>query len=328
MRTGRISETVLKRSVLKGIKYKSRRLMQRPAAGESCARIAAENGKHMIFTTVSVSGASDMIGEKAFCRMVNDISAAGGRPAGMLITLYLPAEAEERELKCIMKQLTVLADTYEVDILGGHTEVMEVLEDPVLSLTGTAFADAGVKAGSGNFKPGMDIVMTKWAGASGAAELVKRERGRSEVLSRLSDEFLDQAAQYFQTINSIADAALAVQWGAAAIHSVGAKGVFGALWEIGEASGTGIRVQLKKIPIRQETVEVCECFDRNPYLIDSEGVLLIGTSEGEHLVERFAQDGIPAVVIGSVTDGRDRVIISGEEKRFLVPPSSEPADRM
>lgn len=321
MRTGRIPETVLKRSVLKNITGKSRRLVDGPAAGRSCGRMTVEDGKHMIFTTVSVGAPPDIAGRKAFYRLANDISAAGGRLAGMLITLYLPVAGSEQELKQIMRQLAGLAEAHGADILGGHTEVMETLSEPLLSLTGTGVADAGVNVGSANFMPGMDIVMTKWAGAPGAAEMVKRERGKNGVLSRLPDEFLDRAERYADAVSSTEDAGLAVQWGGTALYSVGAKGVFGALWEVGEASGTGIRVYLKKIPVRQETVEVCECFDCNPYLTASDGVLLAGTPDGERMVELFIREGIPAAVIGTVTDDRNRVIINGEEKRFLVPPS-------
>ena len=42
------------------------------------------------------------------------------------------------------------------------------------------------------------------------------------------------------------------------MHDITEGGIFGALWEIGEASGTGITADLRKIPIKQETVEICE----------------------------------------------------------------------
>ena len=85
----------------------------------------------------------------------------------------------------------------------------------------------------------------------------------------------------------------------------------------------GIQVELKKIPVRQETIEVCEFIDCNPYLIASDGVLLAGTHEGARLVEAYRLAGIPAAVIGTVTGGNDRVVINGAEKRFLVPPGTD-----
>lgn len=54
------------------------------------------------------------------------------------------------------------------------------------------------------------------------------------------------------------EAATAVKSGVGAMHDVTEGGIFGALWEMAEASGVGLEIDLKKIPLRQETVEVCE----------------------------------------------------------------------
>lgn len=320
MQIGKVSETVLKRSVLKHITYKSRNLVQGPAAGESFCRLAAGGKKHLITAAVSVKGNAELTGKRAFYRLANVMAAAGGRLSGMLITLYLPSDGGEDVLKAFMDDLAQMSAAYQVDILGGHTEVLEALSEAILSLTGTGFADEKTNVRSGNLKPGFDLVMTKWAGQSGAAQLVRSEE-RSGLRLRFADDFLDRASNGVQAMSSIEDAEFAIAQGTDALCSVGAKGVFGALWEMGEASGTGVRVDLKKIPIRQETIEICEYFDRNPYLIASDGVLLAGTSDGARLVEGFKDRGIPAAVIGTVTDGRDRVIINGEETRFLVPPA-------
>lgn len=59
------------------------------------------------------------------------------------------------------------------------------------------------------------------------------------------------------------------------MHDVTEGGIFGALWEMAEASGVGLDIDLKKIPIRQETIEICEVYDINPYLLISSGAMLI-----------------------------------------------------
>lgn len=114
-----------------------------------------------------------------------------------------------------------------------------------------------------------------------------------------------------------------MQHGVHAMHDVTEGGIFGALWEMGAASGVGIVADLDKIPIRQETIELCEVFDINPYLLISSGCMLIGCENGNLLVERLQDAGIPAAVIGRATEGNDRVIRSGEETRFLEPAGSD-----
>lgn len=67
-------------------------------------------------------------------------------------------------------------------------------------------------------------------------------------------------------------------------------------------------------------MEICEFFDLNPYMISSEGVLLVGTTEGEKLVAEYEKAGIMAAVVGTVSEGNDRIVRNGDETRFLVPP--------
>ena len=84
-----------------------------------------------------------------------------------------------------------------------------------------------------------------------------------------------------------------------------------------QAAGVGLEIELKKIPIRQETVEICEFFDINPYKLISGGCMLIAAKNGEQLQGMLEKQGIPASLIGSTTSGNDRVLLNGEERRFL-----------
>lgn len=68
------------------------------------------------------------------------------------------------------------------------------------------------------------------------------------------------------------------------MHDLSQGGIFTALWEMAERAGVGLEVDLKRIPVKQETIELCEYFDINPYNLYSAGALLIGT-------DRPANDG-------------------------------------
>mgnify|MGYP002229688185 FL=1 len=86
------------------------------------------------------------------------------------------------------------------------------------------------------------------------------------------------------------------------MHDITEGGIFGALWELAQGADVGLDVDLKKIPIRQETVEVCEQFGLNPYLLMSSGAMLIGTKQGEILVRKLGEAGIPGTVIGQAVE--------------------------
>ena len=84
-----------------------------------------------------------------------------------------------------------------------------------------------------------------------------------------------------------------------------------------EASGIGLDIDLKKLPIRQDTIEISEFFDINPYKLLSGGSLIIIAADGARVVRELEKTGQNAVIVGATTDSNDRVLISGEERRFL-----------
>ena len=78
-------------------------------------------------------------------------------------------------------------------------------------------------------------------------------------------------------------------------------------------------VHTHKIPIRQETIEVCEIVDVNPYQMLSAGSILAVTSQPQELLAAYQKAGIPAAEIGILTKGHDRVLPNGEDTRYLEP---------
>lgn len=124
-------------------------------------------------------------------------------------------------------------------------------------------------------------------------------------------------------LSVLSEAKVAVSTGVAAMHDITEGGIFGALWELAEASDVGLEIELKKIPLKQETVEICEFFGINPYELISSGSMLMASDDGNRLVLELKKAGIEATVIGKATEGNDRVLINGEERRFLEPPKTD-----
>lgn len=115
--------------------------------------------------------------------------------------------------------------------------------------------------------------------------------------------------------------------GAETMYPLNFGGVLAGLWKLAEASEAGLHADLRKIPVRQETIEICERFDLNPYKLFSGGSLLLGTRKGDAVVRFFQEKGIPAAVIGSVDRGNDRLLYSGEHTRYLERPSQDELTR-
>ena len=107
------------------------------------------------------------------------------------------------------------------------------------------------------------------------------------------------------------------------IHDVREGGIFAALWELAAAKNVGLSVDLKNIPIRQHTIEVCEYFNLNPYMLRSGGTLLLACANGARIVEKLKNVRVEAAVIGQTTSGNDRLIHYDDEARFLEPPKMD-----
>ena len=324
MKKGKISQNQWNRSVDKKIRYRSKHLVERPLAGSETLTYRLLSETVVGSTMQTETGPAEILGKKAFYRMYNALLAAGTRAEGMQVQLLLPESASEQQIKNIMGQLGEYGAAYEVDIGRVHTEISELVKAPLLTLSGFGKQDV-TETGSSRFCPGQQIIMTKWAGAAGAAELAYVNK--RSLMKYFPAVYVDEAVEYLwektagESLLSI-EKEIKTAWdmGAGAFHNVTKNGVFGALWEMAEMSHAGLEVHFAAIPVRQESIEICEQYGVNLYETDSLGSVLIGAEHGEDLVRRLREEGIPATIIGRVTDGNDRTICRGEETRFLTPP--------
>lgn len=321
MKTGKISEAALKRSVLCQIGKRRDEVVLGAAAGGDCAVLEFSGEEAVAFAVNPLTGAGEDIALPLIHRAANNLACSGAEPVGVLADVLLPEGYEEAELKKLMKRLEETALSLHMEIMGGHTEVLSAVNAPVLSVTGVGKVKKERRIAPGGGSPGQDVVLSKWIGIEGTALLArKREK---ELLSRFSRAFVGQAQEFYRHMSVLPEAAAAAEAGASALHDVSEGGIFNALWELAEASGVGLDIDLKKIPIRQETIEICEVFDVNPYFLPSGGALLMLVDNGFDFVRMLKLKGIPAQAIGKATDGNGRIIRNGDETRYIEPPRPE-----
>ena len=321
MKVGKVPEAVLKRSVLKQIRTDRPEVLLGASVGEDCAAVALQEDEMFVLSTDPITGTAKDIGHLAIQITLNDLASAGAEPIGVMLTFLLPEKLSEAKLRAMMEQAEEAAHAANVQIMGGHTEVTRVVNQPVISVVGVGKAKKCRLISTAGARPGMDVIVTKWIGLEGTSIIAKEKE--AELLTRYPKALVDEAKAFDRYLSVLPEAATAVKSGVSAMHDVTEGGIFGALWEMAESAGVGLEIDLKKIPIRQETVEVCEFFDVNPYELISSGSMLMAAADGNGLVRALEAEGIHAVCIGKVTQGNDRVIVSGEERRFLEPPKTD-----
>ena len=321
MKTGKIPESVLKRSVLRQLHNRRDEVLLGAGVGEDCAALTLEADEVFVMSTDPITGTGKEMGSLAVITTANDLASSGAEPVGVMLTILLPEESEEALLKEIMRDAEATCEKFHMQILGGHTEVSAAVNRPVISVSGVGKVKKDAMIKTGGARPGMDIVVSKWTGIEGTVILAK-ERER-ELLGRYATTFIDRSKDLDAYISVLSEAAVAARSGVSAMHDITEGGIFGALWEMAEASGVGLEIDLKKIPVRQETIEICEFFGLNPYELISGGRMLMAAEDGNQLVHELEKAGIPAAVIGKAMAGNDRVLRNEEERRFLEPPKPD-----
>lgn len=318
MRLGKVTENVLKRSVWKML-HKDQKTSG--ATGYTdCASFVIPDKSCVLSAVCPITAKTSHAGKYAVVGAVNNLCAAGGNADQIQLSVLLPQDAEEALLRQIMTEAQEAAKAYGAVVAGGHTEVTNAVTWPLVTATAI-----GHRTGSTNEKKcsGASLIVTKWIGLEGTAMIAEEKADR---IREKYPSFIEKNGKEFGTMKylSIAEEAkIAMENGALCLHDISGGGIFAALWELGEMAHSGMDVYLKNIPIRQETVEITDLFDVNPYLMMSQGALLIAAEDGEKMVQALENAGIPATRIGELTDGNDRIIHNDDETRFLDLPQAD-----
>lgn len=348
MKIGKLSESVLKRSVLRQLKTKNDCVVCGAGVGNDCARFAFSDAADLVscmqegvvfVPEKSSEGCAhpaaafpeDIASEsctmtKLIQKCVNNLAAGCADPVAVMISLILPESIEEPQIKSLMAETEKVCGSYGMEIAGGQTRVSLAVNAPVAVVTGygkkaavgKSAADYGKAAKA---KPGQDIVLSKWIALEGTAMLARSHR--QQLLERYPEYLVEEATGFDRYLSILPEAATAVKSNVCAMHDASEGGIFAALWELAESAGVGLTIDLKKIPLRQETVEVCELCNVNPYELKSGGCLVMTTEDGLGLQAALEAVGIPAAVIGKITDSKDRLIINEEEVRYMDRPRTD-----
>ncbi len=321
MKVGKVSQTVLKRSILKTLQFQREEAIIEPSIEEMCYGIEVKDGEQVLSTSVALYGNEKDLGVFALAQVVNDLATRGAKAVGVSVHIMLPPYAYESRLKAMMEHIEGAGSAHAVQILCAKAEVSPAISKAIVYMNGVGVLKKGELLQSSMGKADQDIVLLKWIGLEGTFRVMREKE--EELSKRFVPTFLNQIQMLEPEIFSEKALFLAKDFGVSAMHQITSGGILAALWEFAESSGVGMEVDLKKMSIKQETVEVCEYFHLNPYQLTSAGSILIATDRGEELVSKFAEEGIWATILGRTTVDKARVILGGEEKRFLDRPAAD-----
>lgn len=334
MEIGKIPVNVLKRSVFRQIRTKREEAVSGAGIGKDCAVLQLSRGSGLAAciqeAAVEIPDAAwrEQNAEEPVCTLAdliqkcaNNLAAGGGLPAAVMVALLLPEGTEEAAIKALMAQAEEKCQEMSMQIVGGQTRISKAAALPMAVVTGYGSVPEEDCRKERTALPGQDVIVSKWIGLQGTAVIAKRNRTR--LLNRYPAYLVEEAMGFGRYLSILPEALLAGKAGVGAMHDASEGGIFGALWELAEGAGVGLEIDMRKLPIRQETVEVCEYCNVNPYELLCGGCLIMTAADGPGLVRILEREHIPARVVGRVTEGKGRILVNGEEIRYMDRPQRD-----
>ena len=145
----------------------------------------------------------------------------------------------------------------------------------------------------------MRVVITGDIAVRGTIRLL-RERGE-ELEKAFSNSFM-------RTARSIREEELPQIEEGISYTEIGEGGITQALWDLAEREKTGLRISLDAVPVKQETIEICNYLDVDPYTLESYGSLLCFVPDGKET---------GGVEVGYTVNDKKRLLKYGDIERYL-----------
>lgn len=299
MRLGKLSPHELERFVFPFQGAKREEVVFGPRLGRDCG-VLRLSPLYLSCTCDPVTGTSFGAGSLAPHLVANDLIASGAEPVALIVSLLFPPEAPSSLLEDTMRELDEAAKEIGFAILGGHTEITDAVTRPVIHCTGIGTIAFEPLPDVTRVKPGDTIVMTKGAGIEGTA-ILALERAK-ELQGILTDEELKRAQAFLKRVSVLPEGRVALRFSPHCLHDATEGGILGAVFEVCSAQGLGFTLEEGKVLLFPETEKIARYFGCDPLRLISSGTLLVFTPHPLPLLGALQDAGIPASVIGQVTE--------------------------
>ena len=259
---------------------------------------------------------------------VNELATQGVHAGSAEIRIEIPADMDKSRMHSIRNHIAkamekLETEDFQLEELHIAGEKCAALRVPQIVITAAGETDQKERIADAllTARAGQDIVYAGWAGLEGMLRIIGEKE--AELRERFTPAFIGQMKAYASELCGLSKIAVADAMGVSVIRQVSRGGILASLWDLAKDTELGLNLDLKKIAVRQETIEVCEHFRLNPYQLASGGSFLMLTENGEALADALNQKGIQAAVIGQLTDSNDKIIHNGEDMRYIDRPAPD-----
>ncbi|MEW6568890.1 MAG: AIR synthase family protein [Chloroflexota bacterium] len=250
------------------------RLVLGPGIGLDCAVIEFGN-RLLVAKSDPITFTAEDIGWYAVHVNANDVATTGAQPRWFLATLFLPESCQPALVEAIFTQIADACRQVGASLVGGHSEITAGLDRPIIA--GTMLGEVAPERliTPRGARPGDCLLLTKGVPVEGGTILAREFAWR---LEGVPEETLARARDYLRQpgISVVREALAAAEaGGVSAMHDPTEGGLAGGLWEMAEAAGVAIEVDLSAVPILPEAGVLCQRLGLDPLATIASGALLI-----------------------------------------------------
>lgn len=311
------------------------RVLLGPGIGIDCA-ILDLGQQLLVLKSDPITFATEEIGWYSVQVNANDIATTGALPRWMMVSVLLPENKTTPELaKRISSQLYEACQNINVSLIGGHTEITHGLDRPVLSATMIGEIERDKLITPAGAHESDHILLTKGVPIEATAILAQEfpdQLTHVKSPDHLSQEELHQARNYLRQpgISILKDAQFAIHSGVVhAMHDPTEGGLLTALWELAQACGHSICVDLDKVHIPDLSKRVCKIMEINPLAAIASGALLLAvdSKDSSRICSSLQQENISCGQIGKILESTPKPqvwnISSGHQELLDYPERDE-----
>jgi len=282
-----------------------------PANGVDLGVVRLPDGRALLATTDPIYIVPQYGWERAawfaFHILASDLTTSGVAPQYITMDWNLPMDIEDGQIETMLRVIDRESKKYGAAIVTGHTGRYEGCAYPMVG--GATFLAIAPKDGwvtSNMARPGNHLLVTKTAALEATAilsntfpDLIERKLG-ADVTKR--------ARVLFDSMSTVDDALAAASVGVRrggvwAMHDATEGGVRNAVWEMAQASGLGVDVNLARVHVDPAVAAVSKVFGMDPLDAISEGTLVIAVEPDavSDVIARLKKEQILAEDIGHFT---------------------------
>jgi hydrogenase expression/formation protein HypE len=268
------------------------------------------------------------IGELAVNGTVNDLSVSGAIPKFLSASFILEEGFPLAQLAAIVDAMASAAATAGVQIVTGDTKVVERGHGDgcYINTAGIGVLRDGIQVGPQRVRPGDAILVSGMIGNHGMAIMSVREGLEFESQIR------SDCAALNGMIGEVLDAA------GSAVHAMRDPtrgGLSSTLNEIAQASGVGISIDERQLPVRPEVQSACELLGLDPVYVANEGkaVFFVAPEAAEQVLAVLKAHplGRDAAMIGHATSEHKGMLVARTQmgaNRVIAPQIGEQLPRI